>query len=746
MEELEQFLEKKVEVRANFVERHLEHNDQTFNTFLKDFETYAKALIKAKKTGNYKPVVSKKAKVRESIKENTRPKDDVQKNKNVYNNNTDIITIKTEKLSIVAPITKDADFEEMPAPTILPPKRKVKKEKESINVKATRGRDNSKSNRTTRSNASKPERNSDVVLQTTPIPFVNLSDSEEEKQPEPVRSTRTRTKKAEPSEESVSTSVRSTRTRTKNKLQLENESVAVSTNMNETESSRNEVTGYFNLENVNSKTTDLEKDIDVSDQPIRMTRTKTKAKPKRERSQSEEQHNKNNHKRSKSNTRSDNEEAPNVSGRTEYEDAVSEIETCKNATFILPSKPTENQRNEVTYRQILDETVILDHQNKAHPLSGNHISDILTDDESLEEAKTVSPQKSKKAKEVFSPYVRSPVKKKVEAFEKFNQHDATEVSSKANTSRVLREIEENRGNVKEKAKGFTPISSKTMYKNGPSSTTKIGKYFGSKSHFLNDSMSLVAKSTPLKGPAPLKPVSVDYREKEAKRQEREREVKRLEQMKQAAMAEKKKRYEEKMLKIQQQKETLEKEKLKALESQRLKEERYKLLLQQKEEKQKQMKEENEKKRLLAKQRAEEKRKEEEYQRMLAHQEKLKNEQLMKKKAEAEDLRKKALQSSTLPVYMVKPAPYLQCADCYDSDDEEYSSKRKIPDWASKYRKFEVDKTQTTLGHRIKNTFFCCQNHTVDLRDLFIQIDPRKLKRTSSANWKKPPRFTMLPDC
>lgn len=53
-------------------------------------------------------------------------------------------------------------------------------------------------------------------------------------------------------------------------------------------------------------------------------------------------------------------------------------------------------------------------------------------------------------------------------------------------------------------------------------------------------------------------------------------------------------------------------------------------------------------------------------------------------------------------------------------------------------------TMITVGETIKNSFFCIQAQTPDLQEIFEIIDPRKLKRTSSAIWKKPPRYTLMP--
>lgn len=54
------------------------------------------------------------------------------------------------------------------------------------------------------------------------------------------------------------------------------------------------------------------------------------------------------------------------------------------------------------------------------------------------------------------------------------------------------------------------------------------------------------------------------------------------------------------------------------------------------------------------------------------------------------------------------------------------------------------KIQHYILPQLKNTLFCVTAQTIDLTEIFPGIDPRKLKRTSSAVWTKPPRFTFMP--
>lgn len=49
-----------------------------------------------------------------------------------------------------------------------------------------------------------------------------------------------------------------------------------------------------------------------------------------------------------------------------------------------------------------------------------------------------------------------------------------------------------------------------------------------------------------------------------------------------------------------------------------------------------------------------------------------------------------------------------------------------------------------IGEEQINKFFCPKTETVDLKEIFVTIDPRKLRRTSSALWHTPPRFAFIP--
>ncbi|XP_066592072.1 inner centromere protein A [Prorops nasuta] len=79
----------------------------------------------------------------------------------------------------------------------------------------------------------------------------------------------------------------------------------------------------------------------------------------------------------------------------------------------------------------------------------------------------------------------------------------------------------------------------------------------------------------------------------------------------------------------------------------------------------------------------------------------------------------------------------------DGSDDESEPKYAIPHWA----KPNVRKTQLEIQRFIPQNavvaFFDSRKCTPDLTEIFQGIDRKKLKRTSSAIWKTPPRYSMM---
>lgn len=235
--------------------------------------------------------------------------------------------------------------------------------------------------------------------------------------------------------------------------------------------------------------------------------------------------------------------------------------------------------------------------------------------------------------------------------------------------------------------------------------------------------------------------------------------------------EKKRKRQEKELKNRLAREAKEKQELeKRQRAEREKEEKAKLA-QHLQEKQR---EEMEKKRLAQLQRAqekEEKRKleeqlrlqrlieQEEAERLLAEQRRREQEAEKRREAEARAQQQAALEAMRLKTQMLQaqtknkqvaanknpgPVNYVLDSEPDDDDsDDESKPKHVIPHWAQP----NVRKTQLAMQRYIPDIaiykFFDTRKCTPDLTELFIGIDRKKLKRTSSAIWKTPPRYSMM---
>ncbi|KAK9309929.1 hypothetical protein QLX08_000566 [Tetragonisca angustula] len=191
------------------------------------------------------------------------------------------------------------------------------------------------------------------------------------------------------------------------------------------------------------------------------------------------------------------------------------------------------------------------------------------------------------------------------------------------------------------------------------------------------------------------------------------------------------------------------------------------LAQQMQEKQR---EEMEKKRLAQLQRAQEKeerRKQEEQQRLQRLQEQEEAERILaeqrRREQEAEkrkEVEQRAQQQAAAEAMKAKhqmlmsqikygnkhhgPTTYVLDSEPDDDEsDDESKPKHIIPYWAQSHvRKVQLA-MQRYIPEKAIYKFFDTKKCTPDLTQMFQGIDRSRLKRTSSANWKTPPRFSMM---
>ncbi|XP_015118043.1 inner centromere protein [Diachasma alloeum] len=283
----------------------------------------------------------------------------------------------------------------------------------------------------------------------------------------------------------------------------------------------------------------------------------------------------------------------------------------------------------------------------------------------------------------------------------------------------------------------------------------------SKAHGVGSTESLVA-SKPLS-----KSGSMDSLAEKKRLAEEDARKKKEENLK-ALSEEKKRKREEKELKnkmAREARERLEQQRRLQLEREREDKARQALIAQEK------MKEEAERKKLAQLQRAQEKeerrrqeemmriqkiQEQEEAERALAEQKRKEQEAERKRLIEARNQQMAALEALKLKAHMMakakqrveqkmqEPQAYVLDSDPDDDEsDDESRPKHPIPQWARvDVRRGQLD-MQQFIPMEIVLKFFGAKKCTPDLSELFVGIKTERLKRTSSANWKAAPRFSMM---
>ncbi|KAF2898300.1 hypothetical protein ILUMI_07871 [Ignelater luminosus] len=635
-------------------------------------------------------------------------------------NQLDVQNTKIEDLKV------KQEVNEMPPP-LRPPIRQTRKKKGAQNTVNSRNADlqalsikveqidqENKKQTTEVKASSKPAslvRDSDVQIHCEPIHTINLIDSEEESDKPRTRG-RTRTKKTQNKDQSSNSEqdneiapARVTRTKTRNA----------------------------------AKNKETESDADSGD------------KQKRVRSSSDEDHSKtrNTAKSHSKRTRTEKatEDKQNENNTSVYEDAISNTENAhKNQTENMEENSRKKDNNNKTHpvsngntivnNVALNETVVVEKpKNKVAlmnetiviskvPENQNDLKDLMTDDEDI----VVSPPNNKKTnlKQVFSPYASSPVKQRVQAFEKLRVEAncdlpprMTRTKTKAKAKEQQEIIQDNanetpQSNLKNYAKqGAIPKVKSLLTNNGAASEKYKQKgYLTNQSSTDNTSISAKPKSA-------IKSSQAEFRERELKRKQKEAEaLSKKEALIQALTEEKKRKREERQIRAQQTRDAIEKDKQKVLESaERIKQEKLKQMLAEKEEKLLKQREEAARKRAIAQKKAAEEKQKEELKRL------------------EQERAKKLCDKDNIPPYLKHETPMLPTEDCYDSDDSNAGKSFTVPAWQKKELLITRLKCLRSLGKQ-KQGLYCNGPRTVNLKEFFPSIEPHKLKRTSSAIWNR----------
>lgn len=415
---------------------------------------------------------------------------------------------------------------------------------------------------------------------------------------------------------------------------------------------------------------------------------------------------------------------------TELQEAVRKTGVQVNCTVVLENANIESNLNatkvlslrEVTSpwkkAEVALEQPMLTSDEEEKESDDNHSVEVTPPKpkQKAEVTQTKSKKGNAKPTPMFSPYSNSPVKNRVAAFEKLK--DTVDMPTRVTRTKTKLLAEKDakkdplpvsttssRVPVKSASKYLTPLSGNKIPSMIPNTD---GKYKTNSTTFKNHDI-------PVKSVSAIKPTRNELqerREEEQKRKmEREEEVKRKKDaMLQAKIEEQRKKREEKQLNAQKAREAQDREK----------EEKLRRMLHEKEKKQQQ--EEQMKKEWLVQKE------------LLKKREKEKEEKLRIKILEQENFKKKLNQK----------LPPLPTGDLEDSGDETPKMKYIGPLWSQSQNLRKALHTWGKVPSCYYEFLFNMRPQTPDLCEIFDHVDERIMRRTSSAFWRTPPRFSILP--
>uniref|UniRef100_A0A182M4J8 Inner centromere protein ARK-binding domain-containing protein n=1 Tax=Anopheles culicifacies TaxID=139723 RepID=A0A182M4J8_9DIPT len=390
---------------------------------------------------------------------------------------------------------------------------------------------------------------------------------------------------------------------------------------------------------------------------------------------------------------------------------------------------------------------------------------------SASSASSKSAAEAKKNKELFNPCVMSPIKSRIEAFEKCATTSSKIGTPQAQIGRIMKTVstptigtETHHGLVR--SAHAKPLASSVYTPNcaaqpapKASSASKVSQMQSKALHHATRSQSRDSSWDRAQGNGTLSAASSTS----------------------SLLDEKKKKREEKQRLATAQREAMEREKREHAERLvREKEEKYRKLVHEKQEKiridaQKKARklEEFEKRRLLEEQKALADQKRDELAKQLAEQQRIDRElletlkqtqakenhevklhkqmyqqKLRQQQQQQQQAAKKKLAAAQTEVFT------FEMIDTDDTTDEDVaenpSAPRKknrppTPEWCQKSANFQKHLSlQARIDTKVIDGLFSVQPMTPDLRLLFPSIDAQKLKRNSSAIWRTPPRPSQVP--
>uniref|UniRef100_A0A336MHY9 CSON001548 protein n=1 Tax=Culicoides sonorensis TaxID=179676 RepID=A0A336MHY9_CULSO len=413
--------------------------------------------------------------------------------------------------------------------------------------------------------------------------------------------------------------------------------------------------------------------------------------------------------------------------------------TLENATFNVAKNSMNNDTFQVQSPQEVNGTYVV-------PTPNPHDS-IMTEDRSDEEATpavkkvaSVKPVQSEpvlgkngkphvpnsKKYEIFNPNIPSPIKAKVQAFEKF-----TAASSQASNGFMS----PNRVRMPPTRQIMTPSGSKIAT---PLSLSRIpnGKLSHSNTPLLQSiSAPVGTKALSASKLAHVQKKTVPKHSTTSSASSRDPSVEDLKRTT-AAIADKKKAREEKARLAQIHREQMDKERReRAEQQQKEKEEKYRKLVQEKLERKRELMNQKKLEEHLRNQKIMEQKRRE-----LAEREAL---EAAKAKAN-ESLQRKVLQKQHAKHLTKHEFETLDTDDSTDDEGKMNKNRGPPPLWSKGSLRRQIVREQAYVNLKLVDTLFSVRPMTVDLKEIFPTIEPKKLKRNSSAIWNTPPRYSQIP--
>lgn len=329
---------------------------------------------------------------------------------------------------------------------------------------------------------------------------------------------------------------------------------------------------------------------------------------------------------------------------------------------------------------------------------------------------------SSKKYEIFNPNIPSPIKAKVQAFEKFTAASGNAFMSPNKGRPMTRQIQ-----TPGTSKLATPLSLPKIPVMKPLSAQATPLL-----HTQSAQLTKAASASKL-AHIQKKASKTSTTSSTSSRDPSVEDLKRTA----TAIADKKKARDEKQRLAQLQREQMEKERRERAQLlQKEKEEKYRKLLQEKEERkrelmnQKKLEEHMRNQKILDQKRRE-----------LAEKEALES----AKAKQNESLQRKLLQKQHNKNKNTKhDFDTLDTDDSTDDEGKMNKNRGPPPIWSKGSLRRHRIRAQTYFNMNLVDTLFSSQPSTPDLKEIFPDIEPRKLKRNSSAVWRTPPRYSEIP--